>query len=309
MTEAKPSTALSNVVLLTGASGFLGRAIAPRLAAAGHRVIGLDPVPGADPAVRHVADDLGDQSRLTTLLADEQITHIIHAGGVSGPMVLPDAPGRVMAINVGGSLNLLQAALDSRVATFVYCSSVSAVGDYYEERPIAEDAPLRPTSAYGCSKAAVDMVLRGLWRKVPLDLCSLRFTSIYGPGRQTRLVVDDIVAAALAGRDAHVDPATDWPYVYVDDAADAAVAACFSTTRRQLVYHVAYPQQVALEELAATAAHNAGPVRLVIDETRPRAARGPLDIGPAMRDFGFSPQVDHREGIRRMVLAARGRRD
>jgi nucleoside-diphosphate-sugar epimerase len=106
-----------------------------------------------------------------------------------------------------------------------------------------------------------------------------------------------------------VDPATDWPYVYVDDAADAAVAACFSTTRRQLVYYVAYPQQVALDELAATAAHHAGPVRLVIDETRPRAARGPLDIGPAMRDFGFSPQVDHREGIRRMVAAARSRQD
>ena len=293
------------VVLLTGASGFLGRAIAPRLAAAGHRVIGLDPMPAPDPALRHVVDDLGDRARLSALLAAEQVTHIIHAGGVSGPMVLPDAPERVMDINVGRTLNLLQAALATGVGTFVYCSSVSAVGDFYQDQPIGEDFPLRPTSPYGGSKAAVEMVLRGLWRKAPLDLCVLRFTTIYGPGRQTQCAVDDIVAAALAGRDAHVEPATDWPYVYVDDAAQATVAAAFCTTRRQLVYYIAYPEQVAFAQIAAAAARPDEPVRLVIDETGPRAARGPLDIAPARRDFGFAPRVDHHEGIRRMVAAAR----
>jgi len=298
---------MPSVVLLTGASGFLGRAIAPRLAAAGHRVIGLDPMPAPDPATRHIVDDLGDRARLAALLSAEQVTHVIHAGGVSGPMVLPDAPERVMDINVGRTLNLLQAAVASRVVTFVYCSSVSAVGDFYQDQPIGEDFPLRPTSPYGGSKAAVEMVLRALWRKVPLDLCALRFTTIYGPGRQTQSAIDDIVAAALAGRDAHVEPATDWPYVYVDDAAQATVAAAFCTTRRQLVYYVAYPEQVALAQIAAAAARVDEPVRLVIDETRPRAARGPLDIAAARRDFGFAPQVDHREGIRRMVAAA-GRR-
>jgi len=53
-----------------------------------------------------------------------------------------------------------------------------------------------------------------------------------------------------------------------------------------------------------TAARPDEPVRLVINETGPRAARGALDIAPARRDFGFAPRVDHREGIRRMVAAA-----
>jgi Nucleoside-diphosphate-sugar epimerases len=215
-------------------------------------------------------------------------------------MVLADDPARVMQINVGGSLNLLMASLGS-VKTFIYCSSVSAVGEFYETDPISVDYPLQPTSAYGCSKAAMDMVLRGLWRRVPLDLCSLRFTSIYGPGRSTRFVVDDIVTAAAQGEPASVEPATDWPYVYIDDAADAAIAACFSVRRRQLFYFIAYPEQVTLENFAEAATHAGKPVQLVIDATRPRVQRGPVDIGSAQRDFGFAPRVDHREGICRML--------
>jgi nucleoside-diphosphate-sugar epimerase len=163
-------------ILVTGSSGFLGSAVIPRLRAQGHRVIGLDPLPAASPAYHAVTDDLSDQGRVERLLLAEQVSHIIHAGGVSGAMVMPDRPDRVMAINVGGSLNLIQAAMAAKVKTLVYCSSVSAVGAYFEPTPIGSDYPLRPSDAYGCSKAAVDMILRGLWRRVALDLCSLRFT-------------------------------------------------------------------------------------------------------------------------------------
>jgi len=75
-------------VLVTGSSGFVGRAIMAHLA--GHGAIGLDPVAAAK---THVIDDLSDRSRLRALIAREQITHIIHAGGVSGPMVLADICG------------------------------------------------------------------------------------------------------------------------------------------------------------------------------------------------------------------------
>jgi UDP-glucuronate 4-epimerase len=288
-------------VLVTGASGFLGAAVMPRLLEAGHHAIGLDPAPPPNAAWAHVIDDLSCSRRLADLLSTEKIMHVIHCGGVSGPMVLADDPAQVIAINVAGSINMLQGALESGAKTFVYCSSVSAVGDFYEKEPISDDYPLHPTSAYGCSKAAMDMVLLGLWRRVPLDICSLRFTSIYGPGRQTRFIVDDVVEAAIRGNVASVEPTTDWPYIYIDDAADAAVAACLSDRRRQLFYFISYPEQVTSEDLAAAAARAGKPVRLVIDGNKPLARRGPLDITPAQRDFGFSPRVDHFEGIRRMI--------
>ena len=289
------------VTLITGASGFLGHAILKLLAQDGRRAIGLDPVPSA---TADVIDDLSDRARLDALLAANKVTHIIHAGGVSGPMVMPDDPIGVIAINVAGSLNLLRAATDSGVKTFIYCSSVSALGNFYENEPVGEDYPLRPTSTYGASKAAMDLVLRGLWGRIPMDLCSLRFTAIYGPGRRTVFTVETIINAALAGKVARIEPMTDWPYIYIDDAARAAVSACYAKGRRQLSYFIAHPEKVTPDDIAAAAAAAGKPVRLEIDGSKPVGSRGPGDTQAAERDFGFRAKVGHREGIRRMIEAA-----
>ena len=292
----------SSVILVTGSSGFVGRAIMARLAACGQKAVGLDPRPAATTQVTH---DLSDRMRLRDLIAREKITHIIHAGGVSGPMVMADDPAGILAINVTGSMNLLNEAMAGGVTTFVYCSSVAAIGNFYEPEPIGEDYPMRPASTYGHSKAAMDHVLRGLWKKVPLDICSLRLTAVYGPGRQTEFNVDTIVRAALAGKPARLDPLTDWPYIYVDDAADAAIGACFSSQRKQLAYFVAHPERVTPQDIADACRETGHPVQLDIDTSKPAAARGPVDVEAAARDFGFRAKVGHREGIRRMIEAAR----
>jgi nucleoside-diphosphate-sugar epimerase len=291
----------SGVILVTGSSGFVGRAVMARLATLGEKAIGLDPRPARS---TQVIDDLSDRARLRALIAGETISHIIHAGGISGPMVMADDPAGVIAINVTGSMNLLNEAMAGGVRTFVYCSSVAAIGHFYEPEPIGEDYPMRPASTYGCSKAAMDFILRGLWKKVPLDICSLRLTAVYGPGRQTEFNIDTVVRAALAGTPARLDPLTDWPYIYVDDAADAAIAACLSAGRKQLAYFVAHPERVSPDDIAAACGTAGYPVRLDIDAARPKAARGPVDVEAAARDFGFRAQVGHREGIRRMIEAA-----
>src|SRR3954464_10070376 len=268
------------ITLVTGASGFVGRVVMQRLATAGYRTVGLDPVPAV---TTRVHDDLSDRGRLRELLQRESVTHIIHAGGVSGPMVMADDPASVLTINVTGSMNLLYAAMECSVCTFVYCSSVAAIGNFYEPAPIGEDYPMRPGAAFGCSKAAMDYVLRALWRKVPLDICSLRLTAVYGPGRQTEFNVDTIVHAALAGKSARLDPLTDWPYIYVDDAAEAAIAACFSRARKQLAYFIAHAERVTPGDIAAACGAAGYPVRLEIDASKPAAARGPVDIEAAAR--------------------------
>src|SRR4051795_5520196 len=102
------------VTLVTGSSGFVGRVITSRLAAANKKAIGLDPRPSP---TAQVIDDLSDRARLRDVIAREKITHIIHAGGVSGPMVMADDPAGAIAINVTGSMNLLYEAMAGGVTT------------------------------------------------------------------------------------------------------------------------------------------------------------------------------------------------
>jgi nucleoside-diphosphate-sugar epimerase len=128
---------------------------------------------------------------------------------------------------------------------------------------------------------------------------------VYGPGRRTSLIIDEIVDAALNDREISIEPTSDWPFIYIDDAADAAVAACFSRIRRELYYFISYPEQVSLGHIIDAAAQSGMWPKITIDPLRPRVQRGPLDIGPAQRDFGFAPKVDHRTGIARMIAARR----
>ena len=294
--------------LLTGASGFLGQAVTRRLLAAGHEVVGLDIVPArtAGTAV-HIIDDLSDPARLQSLLERYRPVCIIHAGGVSGPMVMSDQPVKTLAVNVGGTLNLLRAASAAKAATFIHCSSISAIGSYYEDSPIGDDHPQRPDTPYGCSKAACELLLQGLHGRVAMDLCGLRFSTVYGPGRTTSLVTDAIADAALAGTPIEVPATSDWPYIFIDDAADATVAAALSSTRTQLVYFVSYPEQVSVQDLAAAAAVALDTAPIAVSMTGIPTNRGPVDIAPAIRDFAFAPKIDHREGMRRLVEARRAR--
>ena len=105
----------NNVTLVTGASGFLGHAVMKLLATTRIAPSGLI----RSPRRRRKSSTISRiAKKLKELLAREGVTHIIHAGGVSGPMVMADDPVGVMAINVVGSLNLLHAADGGRRQDF-----------------------------------------------------------------------------------------------------------------------------------------------------------------------------------------------
>src|SRR5262249_16735315 len=109
-------------VLLTGASGWLGQHLAPRLRTAGHSVIGLDIRPGAD---THIVGSVADPSVVEQAFSDPGIEAVIHAGGLPKPDIARRLASAFVDVNVTGTLNLLTAAAAAGHDRFVLTSTTS----------------------------------------------------------------------------------------------------------------------------------------------------------------------------------------
>lgn len=280
-------------VLVTGSSGFLGGAVANRMADRGIRTVGLDPVPRNGSAFDTIADDLGSRARIARHLAKHRITHVVHCGGISSPQLA--SAETIMAQNAGASLNLFLACKDVGVGRCVYASSVAVLGAF--EGIASATTPFRPRNPYAFSKAAAEQMIGGLRQGNPTSFCILRFAGIYGPGRRTGILPNDIAAAAARGERLRIAAGGEASYIYIDDAAQAALSACFSTRTTDQPYYIAHPERVSGADLAhaVRAVSPAFTADLHDDDSAFRFGR--VDILPAGRDLQFQPGIGHRAGI------------
>src|SRR5262245_61133502 len=111
-------------ILLTGSSGWLGRSLVPRLGRDGHEVIGLDPLPAE---TTRVVGSVTDADLVRKTIRDHGIQAVIHAGALHKPNIKTHSRTDFVAVNVQGTLNLLEAAVSpgSRIDRFVFTSTTS----------------------------------------------------------------------------------------------------------------------------------------------------------------------------------------
>lgn len=294
----------AGAVLVTGIGGLLGGRVARRLHGAGRRVVGMDLAPVADmpfPVLRH---DLPDPHGWHAAIARFGIDRVIHAGGVSGPMVLRDAPARICAINIDGLVDLLEAARIHGLRRVVWFSSVNAYGPRDSLDPVAEETPLRPNTVYGATKAAGEALIEAYRAEHGVDAVALRVTSCYGPGRTTSCLIRTLVEDGLAGRVTMVRPAQRQTrqHVFVDDVADAVVAALDAPALAAAAYNVGPGRAQELDEIVAEVRTAVPGARIEMREDGLAwnlFPLGPLSIAAARRDLGFSPSTPIAEGARR----------
>src|SRR5919206_1452725 len=138
----------ADTVLVTGLGGLIGAAVARRLLREGRPLVGMDREVSSGlpfPVLRH---DLPDAHRLHEAIVRFGVDRVVHAGGISGPMLLRDAPARVCDINLIGLVDTLEAARIHGLKRVVWFSSIMAYGERPDLLPVTEGAPLRPLTVY-----------------------------------------------------------------------------------------------------------------------------------------------------------------
>jgi UDP-glucose 4-epimerase len=151
-------------ILLTGASGWLGRFLAPRLREIGHHVVGLDVAPGAD---TDIIGSVADRATVDAAFA-RGIDAVIHAGALHKPDIVRYPTQAFIDVNVTGTLNLLEAARTAGHDRFIFTSTTSlmisqAIRDEAGDAAIWLDetsGPLAPRNIYGVTKLAAEGLCR-----------------------------------------------------------------------------------------------------------------------------------------------------
>ena len=305
-------------VLVTGGAGFIGSALVERLVAAGHRVAVIDDCSSGTPervsagAALHEADiataDLGAAFRSA---APQTVVHLAARSSVAESV---RAPGRNAAVNVCGTVNLLEQCMAHGVGRFVFASTGGALYGDGAPLPTPESHPPAPVSPYGASKAAAEAYVGAMGRAAGMRCTTLRYGNVYGPGQAAGGEAGVVAAFARAMLEGvrpviYGDGRQARDYVYVDDVVEAHLAVLdedgegvfnLGTGRARTVREV-------FEAVAGAARYEGEPVHAPARSGDLR--RSCLDAGRAKRVLGWRPRVAFADGIGRTVAwfgAARG---
>jgi nucleoside-diphosphate-sugar epimerase len=300
-------------VLVTGAAGLIGATLLTRLQAANRAAVGIDRLVRPGQSGVEIAD-LTDIHRLHDIAARHRVGAVVHCGAVSGPMVMADNPHGIIQANVVGTANIIELARVRRLRRVVFCSSVSAYGPTTapaDGRALTEETPLRPSSVYGATKVASEVLIAGYRRQHGLDAVSIRLSWVYGPGRTTACALRDMIEDARAGRPTRIAFGRDVErqYIHVEDAASALLAALDATVVALPAYTATGGSSLTLGAIAGIVAAAVGGAEIAIgDGADPDDdVQHPFDISAIARDLGYRPRIALADGIRSYAawLAAR----
>ena len=309
-------------VFITGASGFIGRALADRYRSEGHGVAGVDLV--ADPEHDVVAGDVAEAGAWQEHAADADL--VIHTAAVVS-FRLTDPMGTWRA-NVVGTHNALEAAERGGASRFVHFSSITVFGYDFPDG-VTERDPVQLTGIpYPDTKIAAEQVVLQAHAEGRIACTIIRPGDVHGPRSRpwavmpVELIRSRQVVLPGGGRGVHSP-------VYVDDLVDGVVLAAASDRAAGQVFTFVDPVRVTIGEFygvyadalgmrlmtaptwvakaGAAAAYAAGRLRRDPDvQVHPRAAgyflrRGTYSSAKAREVLGWEPHVGYEEGMERTL--------
>jgi UDP-N-acetylglucosamine 4-epimerase len=244
-----------------------------------------------------------------------RVHHVLHQAALgSVPRSLND-PITTNAVNVGGQLNMLVAARDARVESFVYAASSSTYGDH-PGLPKVEDLIGKPLSPYAVTKYVNELYADVFARAYGFKAVGLRYFNVFGqrqnPNGAYAAVIPKWVSSLLKGGVIYIngDGSTSRDFTYIDNAVQANLLAATikDTAALNQVFNVAVGYRSTLNQLYAWMKEVLISQRMIAESTliyrdfrNGDVRHSQADIGKARRLLGYEPEFKLREGLERAV--------
>ncbi|WP_419308130.1 NAD-dependent epimerase [Chromohalobacter israelensis] len=322
-------------ILITGMAGFIGHAVAKRLAAEGHDIVGIDNLNdyydvslkqarlddlAEWPNVRFECLDLADRAGMERLFADTRFERVVHLAAQAGVRYSLDNPHVYAQSNLVGHLNVLEGCRHQQVPHLIYASSSSVYGQNAQVPFSTADAVDHPISLYAATKKANELMTHSYSHLYGIPATGLRFFTVYGPWGRPDMAMFKFTRAILADEPLpvfnHGDLSRD--FTYIDDIVEGVVRIMQAIPEADPDSPGARPDQ----STAPFALYNIGhgsPVALMdfvhaLERATGRTARcdfKPMQPGDVPRTWadtdalfekvGYRPQVGVDEGVARFV--------
>lgn len=313
-------------ILVTGGAGYIGSHTVRQLCdhPSVNQVIVLDDLStgfqeAVDPRARFVCGSVHDDERVAAVIAEFQVTAIIH---FAAKLIVPESVAQPLMYyenNVGGVIHLANMCRRFQVPYFIFSSTAAVYGNPdHPERLINEEAPIRPLNPYGWSKWMSEQVLKDCYQAFGLRTVVLRYFNVAGAGpnngqrtkNATHLI--KVAAEAACGKRPFVEVfGQDYPtpdgtgvrdYIHVEDLAAAHVLALDHLMRGQVTFEVfncGYGHGFSVLEVLKTmqkVSHQSFDIRM--GPRRPGDASALVaDPSKLRTTLGWRPQFDDLEVI------------
>ena len=321
-------------VLVTGAAGFIGAAVAEKLLRRGDQVIGIDnlndyyPVAlkqarldrlrdGGDERFRFLHLDFADMARLEADLAGADLDRIVHLGAQPGVRYSIENPHAYAHSNLVGHLNMLELARRRGVGHMVYASSSSVYGSNAKVPFSVEDRVDHPVSLYAATKKADELMSETYAHLYRVPLTGLRFFTVYGPWGRPDMMPWIFASKILAGEPIPVfnHGRMQRDFTFIDDIVagvlatldgpptDDGNAKAGGSVAPHAIYNIGNNRSEPLLrfiELLEQACGRKAEVQLLPMQPGD-VERTFADIDAIQRDFGYRPTTPIDEGIPRFV--------
>jgi len=310
--------------LVTGAAGFIGSFVCQRLLQQNQYVIGIDNLNDSydvqlkqdrlarlvSPKFTFIKQDIANQSAISSLFNQFSVDKVVHLAAEAGQGNGDGQTERFISSNVVGFNNIIAHCRVHQIKHLLYASTAAVYGDN-ADFPVTEQSNSdQPLSLYAATKKANEVMAHSYASMYALPVTGLRFFTVYGPWGRPDMALYKFADRIMAGLglNIHNNGNHTRDLIYIDDLVDAILAALEKppSADHQVphkIYNIGNQTAIGLLEMVESLEQQLD--RKTTHKLLPRQVGeikdNQADTTLFFQQFGFKPQVDFKQGLKKFV--------